>query len=822
MKLIMLIPLALLIFSPSISLAHKGTFVDKVQFIQYLDENTALEEVRNGNLDIYYSRVPSDRIEDVKSREGLKIYDSTGGSYSLLLNPVVSENKFNPFSIREVRFALNYLLDRELIVNELLGGYGAPMISAYGPFDPDYLLILDKLEAFNFRYNPILAEQMISDALSEEGAQKKDGRWYFNSEPIEIVIFVRSDDQVRKSIGEVLSSQLQKMGFSVKKEFGDLNKAYSVVYGSDPAQLRWNIYTEGWGGRSAFVKYDSLVSAQMYSPWYSNMPGFNNPTYWNYKDDYMDSLSQAIFLGNFTSAEERADLLKKAVIEGIRESVRIFLASRIDQYVSNENVQGVVNDFGAGVPSRFTPINAKTDSDSLKIGVKQIYQGSWNPVSGIADLYSRVIWDIISDPGTFKHPYTGVTIPVRSQWKVETAGESGKLAVPSDAIRWDPLQQKWVEVGVGKQATSKVTFDLKFGNWHDGQLMDMNDVLYGIYFLYEWGSDPQENDRTFDSEYSPKANQAAKTLVAIRVIDNDTIEVYQDFRHFDEAEIADSASVWAGMPWEIFAAMEKSVIEGRAAFSRSEAVTKNIDWLSLLIPQDAIMIKSDLEEFEKTNYVPPPLLRFQSDPQYYVARYGAATKWIEQHNHAVISNGPFYLESYLPEARSITVKSFDDPTYPFEAGYWAEFANVKTAKIRQVDITHTVIIGKELVIPFSVDVDSTVYYFVTNSDGKVVVQGNEKVIGGSNQITITPQQTSLFGTGANDLKLFAISESALRPDIFRTSFLGVKTEGAINPQQLNPESSILSSEPQYPILAIVAGGIIIAVTVRLRRKRKQP
>ncbi len=33
------------------SMAEKNTFFDSVKFIQYLDENTALEEVRNGNLD---------------------------------------------------------------------------------------------------------------------------------------------------------------------------------------------------------------------------------------------------------------------------------------------------------------------------------------------------------------------------------------------------------------------------------------------------------------------------------------------------------------------------------------------------------------------------------------------------------------------------------------------------------------------------------------------------------------------------------------------------------------------------------------------------
>jgi peptide/nickel transport system substrate-binding protein len=99
------------------SFAEKGTFVEQVRFIQYLDENTALEEVRNGNLDIYFFRVSSDRIESNEAREGIQIFESTGGSYSMLVNPSVSDN-FNPFSITELRFALNYLIDRNLIVNE--------------------------------------------------------------------------------------------------------------------------------------------------------------------------------------------------------------------------------------------------------------------------------------------------------------------------------------------------------------------------------------------------------------------------------------------------------------------------------------------------------------------------------------------------------------------------------------------------------------------------------------------------------------------------------------------------------------------------------
>ena len=122
----------------------------------------------------------------------------------------------------------------------------------------------------------------------------------------------------------------------------------------------------------------------MYSPWFSTMPGFNDPSYWNYKNDRLDELTQKIYTGGFESSEKRSQLIQEAVIEGINESVRIFVASKIDQYVANEKVKGIVNDFGAGVPSRFTPINAQSSSNEFVIGVKQIYQGAWNPVMGLS------------------------------------------------------------------------------------------------------------------------------------------------------------------------------------------------------------------------------------------------------------------------------------------------------------------------------------------------------------------------------------------------------------------------------------------------------
>ena len=820
MKLLLVCLLAIILGISSIdsAFADKGSFVNEIKFIQYLDENTALEEVRNGNLDMYYYRISSDRIKTSLSREGLQVFESTGGSYSILVNPAESE-KFNPFSIKQVRFALNYLFDRKFIVNELMGGYGAEMISYYGPHDPEYMSILNQLESFHFRYNPTLADSMISEALVDYGAVKRNGIWTADDEPIELTILIRSDDPVRKSIGEILSSELQKIGFKINKDYGDLNKAFVVVYGSDPADLKWSLYTEGWA-QSAFVRYDSIGLSQMYAPWFSSMPGFNDPTYWNYKNDFLDLLTQKIYTGDFTSAEERIGLIQQAIVEGLNESVRIFLASKIDQYVVNEKVEGVINDFGAGVPTRFTPINSRSDDDTLVIGVKQIYQGAWNPIMGLSDSYSRHIWGVISDPGVFKHPYNGLTIPIRTIWNVETEGPEGRINLPDDVIIWDPSQQKWKNVQEGTQSISKVTFDLSFSNWHHGEKMDMNDILYSLYFTYEWGTVSGEDDKTFDTEYTPRASQVVNTLIGVKPIDDDIIEVYVDYWHFDESEIADWASVWSVMPWELISAMEQAVIDGKVSFSRSGATSKNVNWLSLIVPNDAKIIQEYLLEFQNSDYVPLALKTFETDSNYYDSRYEAAINWIKENNHAIISNGPFILDGYSPESRTITIKAFSDPTYPIDMGTWSEFESVRFPQIIDIGLPEIVIKGKKLTIQLTTKDSSNIQYFLINSEGKLVGTGIEQVKDDQIIFSLPEEQTDQLLIGANDLKIFAMSDSVLKPDIFSTSILVVD-----NPYQALPEPKLSESDQRtvsdnnYGYLAIMVGAIILGIILYVKAKK---
>jgi len=812
--LVLILALSMVTIMHNESFAEKNTFFDSVKFIQYLDENTALEEVRNGNLDVYYYTISSDRLENYQTREGLQVFDSTGGSYSILVNPAESE-KFNPFSSRDIRYALNYLIDRKLIVNELMGGYGSPIISYYGPSDPEYLTVIEQLETFNFQYNPALAEEIISRVLKEKGAIKIDDKWYFDEKAIEITIFIRSDDPVRKSIGEILASELQKIGFVIKKDFGDLNKAFVVVYGSNPSDLKWSLYTEGWA-RSAFVRYDSVGLGQMYSPWFSSMPGFNDPSYWNYENEKLDTLTQKIYTGGFESSEKRAQLIQEAVVEGVNESVRIFLASKIDQYVANEKVSGIVNDFGAGVPSRFTPINAKSNNSEFVIGVKQIYQGAWNPVMGLSDSYSRHIWGIISDPATFKHPFTGETFPIRAEWQVETEGPNEKLSIPPEAIIWNPLIQKWENVASDALATSKVTFDFKFSNWHNGQKMDMNDILQSLYFTIEWGTQTDENDRTFDTEFTPRASQIIQTIIGVNLIDEDTIEVYVDYWHFDDGEIADWAVLWSSMPWEISSAMEKAVMDGKVSFSRSGATNKNVNWLSLIIPNDANLIKDYLQEFKDTGYIPASMKENSQNSQYFQNRYDSSIKWIEDNNHAVISNGPFYLKSYSPESRTITVNAFDDDSYPFKIGEWAEFEKAELPSIKNVEMKKIIQIEKELEIRVETTNSDSIRYFLINNKGEIISSETLKIDGNNITINIPSENTKNLGVGANNIKIFATSNSVLKPDFYESSFIVTNYETEL-PESMSSNIEFTEDKSEY-VIWVIPILVIIGIVIFLKKR----
>ncbi|HEY9387199.1 MAG TPA: ABC transporter substrate-binding protein [Nitrososphaeraceae archaeon] len=791
---------------------QRGAFVDTVRFIRYSDQNVALEQVKLGNIAVYYFGIPLEVVSEVRNNPAVQVYDRTAGSIGLLLNPApVQDNSksINPFQLREIRYAINFLVNREFVVDEILNGYGTILVDPFGYYSPEYLNVIDTVESFGIRYNPKLAERIISDALEDAGAlkDKSTGKWTFSGVPITVKILIRSDDPRRKSLGDLIASDLDKVGFTILKQYGDLNKANTVVSGSNPQDFQWHIYTEGYAGTSAFAKYNPGIPSQMYAPYLGNMPGGQNPAFWNYHNSSLDNVTQKIQFFNFTSEIERNNLLRNATKAGIQESVRIFVAQNTDPYIADSDVKGLINDFGAGITSKLSLINAQPPNlQLLNIGVKEIYQGAWNNVAGCGDTYCTSIYSALGDGATFRNPYTGEVIPMRNVWtEILSKSPTERIKVSTDAQTWDPYSKKWKLAGNDTYSLSKVDYKLLFSKWHNGIAMDKSDILYSQYFPFEWGTDEGNGDLTIDPEYTSAVKVGLPLIKGIKFTKDNEIESYIDQWHYDKKEIAASSSVWASEPWEITAATERLVTSGKLAFSRGEATVKQVPWLSLIISSHAEMIKVELQRMKAESFVPLPLVGIVTKEQA-IKRYDASINWINQHRHAVISNGPFYLDSYNPTAGIITIRAFRDLSYPFVQGYWSVFENPEIAVIEKVNVPKYVTPGQPLKIIMNVTVggkptdEALVNYFLSNMEGKVLLRGiaeplvNKTSKYGLFEITLNSSNTAKLQRGPNLLKIFANTNQAFRPDIYTVPLL---TLDSLAPENLSNVSGNAISVTAY-------------------------
>ena len=118
--------------SPRASAAPIGGWADTLTWFEEPNQAQALLDLTGGTMDIYMFqlRTAAD-IAAAKNNPDLWTID-VGGSYNnLFLNPVpvnqtLAPGKGNPFSHREVREAMNYIIDRDFVAREVTQA-GFPM-----------------------------------------------------------------------------------------------------------------------------------------------------------------------------------------------------------------------------------------------------------------------------------------------------------------------------------------------------------------------------------------------------------------------------------------------------------------------------------------------------------------------------------------------------------------------------------------------------------------------------------------------------------------------------------------------------------------------
>ena len=152
---------------PTVPPAHTGAWVDNVFFSQ-ITQGAALYELNLGNIDLYaFSISDGELFYEVLPGMDYVRYALSYGSWSeFLFNPVLEfdDGRINPFGDPELREAIQWLIDRDAIADEVYMGMAEPKFSLLTDVFPEaaerYPHIMTDLQAY-YASDPASAKDII-------------------------------------------------------------------------------------------------------------------------------------------------------------------------------------------------------------------------------------------------------------------------------------------------------------------------------------------------------------------------------------------------------------------------------------------------------------------------------------------------------------------------------------------------------------------------------------------------------------------------------------------------------------------------------------
>ena len=747
-----------------------GPAADRLLYAAFNVDQAPLE-IQNNGMDLYLFGLKLAGAQQLaQGVPGVRLIQAPASTLSLILNPAPArEGELNPFSIKEIRQAVQFLVDRDLIVNSIYQGRALAMRSHVSPLDYDELTVFSALQSTDIRFDPEFARGLITEQMQAAGAVLTNNVWTFQDRPVVLKIVIRVEDE-RRDMGDLVRAALEGIGFQVQPIYQPFGPATLAVYSSDPLTFQWHIYTEGWS-RSAPDRYDFGTINQMAAPWLGNMPGWLETGFWQYTQPDLDRLGQQLYRGQFASREERDELYRQMTTLALDESVRVWLVTALQTFPVREQVRDLTEDLVAGPTSPFSLRDAYVEgSPDIRIGNLWVWtdRTTWNPIGGFGDAYSTDIYRNMVDAPILNHPFTGIPEPFRATFVVETAGPTGTLPVPEDALRWDAATDAWTPVGAGLTAVSKVTFDYsKYfqAPFHHGQQITPADLIYSIAQSYELAYD--EEKIQIETAQGITQRPFLETFKGFKLLANDHLEVYVDYWHFEPNYIASYASAGGmGTPWELLAAMDNIVFEQRrGAYSDTAAARFSVPWLSLVTETDSRAVVRVLRQFATDAFVPPGIFdlngRILVTPVQAIVRYDAAQAWFDQTGLLVISNGPFSLSRYDPPAQFAELLAFRPETYPFKPGDWR--FGVPPRLTIQAAPPPPAILGEPISVPVTVQGPGTLslqYALVDPAQGTIATSGAATGgDGGAFTVDLDPAITGTLFPGTYQLFLIASSDA---------------------------------------------------------------
>ncbi|ABL77559.1 ABC transporter substrate-binding protein [Thermofilum pendens] len=781
----------------------QGPWVDEVSFLKEGDPAKVMDMIAKGDVQVYFSdvRVDAAIAQRLKTDPNINYKYAFGLYFELTFNPVGPEfpktGKLNPFSVPRIREAMNYIVDRNYIVNEIMLGFAVPkwlpLISQF----PEYAKLADtvKLLEAQYSYNFEKGKEIIFEEMAKLGATYKDGKWYYKGEPVVIKFLIRTEDQ-RRRIGDYVADQLEKLGFTVERMYKTAREASPIWIRGNPADGQWHIYTGGWI-TTAVSRDDSSVWGYFYTPL-----GRPEPLWQAYKPDpvFMD-IATRLWNGQFKTIEERQELMAKAAVLALKDSVRVWLVDQIVPYIYSKKVD-LAADLSGGFSS---PISLRTlryvdkAGGSVKAAMREVLVEPWNPVAGTNWVYDAVLIGATQGYAFLISPYTGLPLPERavsaevyalkgtpttssSDWCKLTFVD--KVEVPADAwYSYDVKNNKVVTAGEAGVKNAQFKIVVSYGDvigkikYHDGTTMSLADWVIGWPLTFA-RVDP--SSPLYDESAVPSFQAWRSYFIAWRFVSTSplVIEYYVNYTSPDVELIVSGFAGWPNFPWHALAIGIRAEEKGLLAFSADKADKMKVEWMNYIGGPSLDILSKMLDEALAEGYIP-----FKDFMSKYVsvdeakARYNALKSWYAAHKHFWVGDGPYYLDTADYNAHVAVLKA--NRNYPDKSDRWAWLATppIPEVAVRPPD---NVVPGLEAVFTIQVTYKGQPYpnkrmdfvkFLVLDPAGNVLAKGSATPTAeGVWQAKLSPEDTGKLTPGPYRIMVIALSKDVASPAIKESPF----------------------------------------------------
>ena len=110
----------------------------------------------------------------------------------------------------------------------------------------------------------------------------------------------------------------------------------------------------------------------------------------------------------------------------------------------------------------------------------------------------------------------------------------------------------------------------------------------------------------------------------------------------------------------------------------------------------------------------------------------------------------------------------------------------------------------------------SIMYFLTDSKGEKITSKVQNIEELTTIINISSEESNQLSIGSSNIKIFAISDSVLKPDFYESSF--IVTENTMKLPEISYEGTEFSEkEPNYWIWVVVIA-IILVIVIYLKKR----